>query len=76
MKPPVGGSPAGEGRGTGVPSPAGHIHCAACDQLITPDQYPTAFCWVGPLEGSTVAAHGACLGIYLEIEASAALGDI
>lgn len=64
-----GRNPAGEGSGTENPSPAGHIHCAACGELITRDQYPSSSCWNGPLDGGTVAAHNACLGIYEDIEA-------
>lgn len=53
-------TPAGEGPGAEMPSPAGHIICCICVLPIPLDQYRTGRCWTDP-EGVTVAAHAACL---------------
>lgn len=61
MKRPVGGSPAGEGRGTEIPSPAGgHVPCVVCLHVIRIEEYRTARCWVDP-DGISCAAHAPCL---------------
>lgn len=43
-----------------TPSPAGHIPCVICLDLIRIEEYRSARCWTDP-NGITCAAHSHCL---------------